>query len=41
MQIDYNDPCFYNSYKQEEEGQRRLFEVLIDYGSRNNLTLTE
>jgi|GEM_PF-3107911 len=41
MKIDYNDPCFYNSYKQEEEGQRRLFEVLIDYGSRNNLTLTE
>ena len=39
MKIDYKDPCFYNTYKQEEEGQRRLFEVLIDYGSRNNLTL--
>lgn len=41
MKIDYNNPCFYNSYKQEEEGQRRLFEVLIDYGNRNNLTLVE
>jgi hypothetical protein len=37
MKIKYDDPCFYNSYKQEEEGQRRLFEKLIDYGSRNNL----
>jgi hypothetical protein len=41
MKIDYADPCFYNSYKQEEEGQRRLFEVLIDYGSRNNLILVK
>lgn len=41
MKIDYNDPCFYNSFKQEEEGQRRLFEVLIDYGSRNNLILVK
>lgn len=39
MTINYEDPCFYNSYKQEEAGQRRLFEKLIDYGSRNNLTL--
>jgi hypothetical protein len=37
MTIDYQDPCFYNNYKQEEEGQRRLFEKLIDYGNRNNL----
>lgn len=39
MAIKYEDPCFYNSYKQEEEGQRRMFEKLIDYGARNNLTL--
>lgn len=38
MTINYDDPCFYNSYKQEEEGQRRLFEKLIDYGSRNSIT---
>ncbi len=38
LKIDYNDSCFYNSYKREERGQRRLFEMLIDYGSRNNLT---
>jgi hypothetical protein len=37
MMIDYNDNCFYNNYKREERGQRRLFEKLIDYGSRNNL----
>ena len=37
MTIDYNDSCFYNNYKREERGQRRLFEKLIDYGSRNNL----
>ncbi len=41
MKIDYNDPCFYNSYKQEEEGQRRLFEKLIDYGNRNNLSFSK
>lgn len=41
MKIDYNDPCFYNSYKQEEEGQRRLFEKLIDYGNRNNLIFSK
>ena len=40
MKIDYENPCFYNSFKQEEEGQRRLYEKLIDYGSRNNLALT-
>jgi hypothetical protein len=38
MPINYNDSCFYNSYKREERGQRRLFEMLIDYGSRNNLS---
>lgn len=37
MKIDYSDSCFYNNYKREERGQRRLFEKLIDYGSRNNL----
>jgi hypothetical protein len=37
MKIDYTDNCFYNNYKREERGQRRLFEKLIDYGSRNNL----
>jgi hypothetical protein len=37
MKIDYADNCFYNNYKREERGQRRLFEKLIDYGSRNNL----
>jgi hypothetical protein len=37
MKINYQDPCFYNDYKREENGQRRLFETLIDYGMRHNM----
>ena len=37
MTINYQDSCFYNDYKREEKGQRRLFEKLIDFGNRHNL----
>lgn len=31
--IKYEDPCFYNDYKREENGQRLLFLKLLDYGN--------
>ena len=32
LPIDYNDPCFYNSYRREEYVQSLLFDRLLDYG---------
>ncbi|MBY0515591.1 MAG: hypothetical protein K2P81_01695 [Bacteriovoracaceae bacterium] len=32
LEIDYNDPCFYNKYRKEEHVQSLLFDRLLDYG---------
>ncbi len=35
LKIDYQDPCFYNTYRREEFAQSLLFDRLLEYGFSN------